>query len=48
MMYVNIENALNSIYQVVIFRKLCDAWGPLTSIILFTKLFYGAHLFLYY
>jgi hypothetical protein len=47
-MQVNIENAFNSVFQVVIFRKLCDVEGPLASIIPFTKLFYGVHSSLYY
>jgi hypothetical protein len=46
-MQVHVENAFNNIFQVVIFRELQDVGGPLVIIILFSKLFYGAHSFLY-
>jgi hypothetical protein len=45
---VNVENVFNGIYRAVIFKKLCDAKGPLASIVPSTKLFYGAHSFFYY
>jgi hypothetical protein len=45
-MQVDVENAFNSVFQAVIFKKLCDAKRLLASIIPFTKLFYGAHFFL--
>jgi len=47
-MQVDVENAFNNIFQIVIFKELCDAWGPLASIVPFTKLFYGAHSSFYY
>ncbi len=48
MMQVNFKNAFNNVFQATIFRELCDGRGPLTSIIPFTKLFYGTHSSLYY
>jgi hypothetical protein len=48
MMQVNVKNAFNNVSETTIFRDLCDVWGPLTSIIPFIKLFYGAHSSLYY
>jgi hypothetical protein len=48
MMQVNFENAFNIIFCVVIFRGLCDARGPLASIIVFTMLFYGVYSSFYY
>jgi hypothetical protein len=47
-MQIDIENVFNNIFQVIIFRELRDAEGPLASIIPFTMLFYGAHYSLYY
>jgi hypothetical protein len=38
-MHVEVKNAFNSIFQTIIFRELCDARGPLVSIVPFTKLF---------
>ncbi len=34
MMQLNIENAFNNIFWVVMFRELCDVGGPLANIIL--------------
>ncbi len=48
MLQVNIENAFNNIFWVIIFKELCDVKGPLVNIILFIKLFYGIHFSLYY
>jgi hypothetical protein len=48
MLKVNVENAFNNISRIIILKKLCDAKGPLVSIIPFTKLFYGVHFSLYY
>jgi hypothetical protein len=48
MMKVNVKNVFNSVFQVVIFKKLCGVGGLLAGIIPFTKLFYGVHYFLYY
>jgi hypothetical protein len=45
---INVKYAFNSISQTVIFRKLCDVEEPLANIVPFTRLFYGAHSFLYY
>jgi hypothetical protein len=45
MMKVNVDNAFNNIFQIVIFKELYDARGLLVSIVPFTKLFYGAHFF---
>jgi len=45
---VDIEKTFNNVFQVVIFIELCDAEGPLTSVVPFTRLFYGAHFFLYF
>jgi hypothetical protein len=42
-MHVEVKNAFNNISQTIIFRELCDAKGPLASIVPFTKLFYGVH-----
>ncbi len=47
-MQVDVEKKFNSIFQVVIFKELCDVRGPLASIVPFTKLFYGIHSFFYY
>ncbi len=47
-MQVDIKNVINNISKNVIFRKLQNDGGHLVSIIRFTKLFYGAHSFLYY
>jgi hypothetical protein len=41
-------NVFNSVFQVAIFKELCDVKGLLTSIVPFTRLFYGVHSFLYY
>jgi hypothetical protein len=41
MMQLNIENTFNNISRATIFKKLCDAMGPLVNIAPFTKLFYG-------
>ncbi len=48
MMQINIENAFNNVFQVAIFRELCDAGGFLVNIVPFPKLFYRAHFSLYY
>jgi hypothetical protein len=48
MMKVNIKNVFNNVFQIIIFKKLCDVEGPLVSIVPFTKLFYGVHSSLYY
>jgi len=48
MMQVDIKNAFNDIFQVVIFRELCYVEEFLASIVPFTKLFYGAHFSFYY
>jgi hypothetical protein len=42
-MQVNVENAFNSISQVVIFKELCDVGGALANIIPFNTLFCYAH-----
>jgi hypothetical protein len=47
-MLIDIENAFNNVSQTVIFKKLWDAEGLLTSIIPFTKLLYSVQFFLYY
>jgi hypothetical protein len=47
-MQVDIENTFNSVFQIVIFKELCDVNGPLVNIVPFTRLFYGAHSSLYY
>jgi hypothetical protein len=48
MMQVNVENAFNNIFQVIILRELCDVEGLLVNIVPFTKLFYGVHSSFYY
>ncbi len=47
-MHINVKNAFNNIFQIIIFRKLCDAKGPLVNISPFTKLFYGVHSSFYF
>ncbi len=47
-MQVNVKNVFNNVSRTIILKKLCDAEGPLANIILFTRLFYGAHYSLYY
>jgi hypothetical protein len=47
-MQVNVENAFNNVFGIVIFKELCDVGGPLASIIPFTMFFYGVHSSLYY
>jgi hypothetical protein len=47
-MQVDIENAFNNVFRIVFFFKLWDVKRPLTSIILFTRLFYGVRFSLYY
>jgi hypothetical protein len=47
-MQVDFENAFDNISRIIIFKELCDAKGPLASIVPFTRLFYGAHFSLYY
>jgi hypothetical protein len=47
-MQVDIKNIFNSVSQIVIFKELCDVNGPLVNIVLFTRLFYGAHSYFYY
>jgi hypothetical protein len=47
-MQINIENAFNSIFWVIIFKKLCDAKGLLLNIAVFIKLFYVIHFSLCY
>jgi hypothetical protein len=37
-----------NIFQIVIFRKLCDVEGPLANIVPFIRLFYGVHSSFYY
>jgi len=46
-MQVDVKNDFNGIFQIVIFKELCDAKGPLASIIPFTGLFYGVHSFIH-
>ncbi len=41
-------NTFNNIFQIIIFRKLCDVKGPLANIVPFIMLFYGVHSFSYY
>jgi hypothetical protein len=48
MMQIDVKNTFNNVFQVVIFKEMCDVKGPLVHIILFTKLFFDAHLSLYY
>jgi hypothetical protein len=48
MMHVDVKNVLKIVSQVAILKKLCDAGGLFMSIVPFTRLFYGAHSFLYY
>ncbi len=45
-MQIDVENTFNNNSQTTIWFKLCDVKGPLTSIVPFTMLFYGAHSFL--
>jgi hypothetical protein len=40
-MQINVENVFNNIFCVIIFKELQDVRVPLTSIIPFTRLFYG-------
>ncbi len=47
-MQVDVENVLNNVSQVVIFRELQNAKGLLVSIVPFTRMFYGVHSFLFY
>ncbi len=47
-MQINVENIFNNVFQIVIFKELCDDGGPFASIVPFTKLFYDTHFFLYY
>jgi hypothetical protein len=47
-MQVKVKNVFNNIYRVVILKKFCDVGEPLVSIILFIKMFYDVHFFLYY
>jgi hypothetical protein len=47
-MQVDVKNVFNNIFWTTIFRELYDVKGPLVSIVPFTKLFYGAHYFLFY
>jgi hypothetical protein len=39
MMQVDIKNIFNIVSQAIIFRKLCEAGGPLTNIVTFIMLF---------
>jgi hypothetical protein len=48
MMQINAKNIFNNISQTVFFEELCDAKGPLTSIVHFTRLFNSAHFSIYY
>jgi len=45
MMQIDVNNVFNNIFRAIIFKELQEAEGPLASIVLFTKLFYGAHFF---
>jgi len=47
-MQVNVDNIFNNIFRIVIFKNLCDVGGPLVNIVPFTRLFYGAHSYIYY
>jgi hypothetical protein len=47
-MGVDIKIIFNNVSWVAIFKKLCDAEGPLANIVPFTKLFYGTHFPFYY
>jgi hypothetical protein len=39
MMQIDVKNAFNDIFQVVVFKKLCDAKGLLVKIVPFIGLF---------
>jgi len=47
MMQIDVNNVFNNIFRAIIFKELQEVERPLASIILFTKLFYGAHFFSY-
>ncbi len=48
MIQINVKNAFNNVFQIVILKKLCDVEKPLANIVSFTRLFYGVHSFIYY
>jgi hypothetical protein len=45
---INVNNIFNSVFQIVIFKELCDVERPLANIVPFTMLFYGTHFPIYY
>jgi len=47
-MQVDVKNAFNNVFQIVILKKLCDVEKLLANIVPFTKLFYGTHFSIYY